>query len=302
MDYDGSVRGLILDVGHGTMRDGPGWRSVIYFKGCNFQCRWCGAPDTISHDKEILFYPERVKYPDRLAGACPHHALRRKDSTILLDRKICRDCETYDCARVCVDGSIELAGREVTVEEVVREILPYRRAHSSYGVTLSGGEPTQNWDFYIELLKAFRHHGLHTAVETNGSSARFVESLPYLDLVICDLKHMDPGEHERWTGQANRGVLRTISAVAESGKPLWVRLPVVPGVNDGANIDAAVRFLSPMKDCLCVELIGYHKMGVYKWKALGKKYALPEVKPPDKAALKETENKFKAAGFKVIST
>jgi pyruvate formate lyase activating enzyme len=298
--YDGEVSGIIRDIGHGTLRDGPGWRSIIYFKGCNFKCPWCGSPDTMSREPEPMFYPERVKYAERLVASCPLGAFSAGDSGVVLNRELCIGCETLACAGACIDGSVEAAGRAATVQQLVDEVLEYRRAHRNYGVTLSGGEPTLQWEFFIELLKAFKHHGLHTAVETNGSNARLPVSFEFLDLVICDLKHAGFEEHKRLTGQSNSVVERNIRAAAHSGKPLWVRLPVVPGINDGANIDAAMRMLSPLKDLLEIELLGYHCLGTYKWNALGKTYGLEHVAPPDARAIAELEKKFVDAGFRLV--
>lgn len=302
MNYDENANGIILEAGHGTMRDGPGWRSIIYFKGCNFRCKWCGSPDTISAAPGVLFFPERIKYPGRLIASCPYGALRLERGAGKIDRSVCASCRTRDCAAACIDCAIEASGREATVGQLVAEVLPYKRAHRDYGVTLSGGEPTLQWNFFIELLKAFRHHGLHTAVETNGSSPQLPESFPLLDLMICDLKLVDPAAHKKWTGRSNRIVLGNIRAAAESGVRLWIRIPVVPGVNDGENIDASIAFLLPIRDRLEIELLGYHKLGVYKWKAAGMKYTLGDVEPPAPDAISEIETKFVRAGFKLVAS
>ncbi|PIU25350.1 MAG: hypothetical protein COT11_03140, partial [Candidatus Infernicultor aquiphilus] len=146
--YKEDAKGIIINIKPGVTKEGPGWRSIIYFKGCNFHCPWCGSPESIPFGKTELIYD---------------------------------------------DGSKEIIGQEITVKEVIREILPYQRFlkdHHHYGVTLSGGEPTAQWNFYFELLKGLKYFNFPTAVETNGSSPQFIASLPYLDLVFCDIKHM----------------------------------------------------------------------------------------------------------------
>lgn len=317
-DYDANAGGMILGVGHGTMRDGPGWRTTIYFKGCNFRCAWCSSPDTFSGLREVMFFPDRVKYAGRLVGSCGRGAfymvadggvgtgggetgVNGVVKGLVFDRSFCARCGGFDCAERCVDGSVEVAGREATVGELVAETMGYARAHEDYGVTLSGGEATLQRDFYLELLKSFKSHGLHTAVETNGSSERFAECFPWLDLAICDLKFVDEWEHEKWTGMGNEVVLRNIkAAAAEPGVELRVRIPVVPGVNDGENIDESIEFLKPMRDGLCVELLGYHRLGVYKWAALGKRYILDDVVCPDEVSMAELERRFAEAGLRVV--
>lgn len=254
-------QGFISDIAHGATKDGPGWRSVVYFKGCNFSCRWCGAPESIPFGKSIL---------------------------------------TYE------DGSVETVGRAVTVEEVVEEIRPYKRFSRRdlpYGVTLTGGEATCQWPFYLELLIALKKAGFHTAVETNASSPRLVESLPYLDLVICDLKHMDPEQHRAWVGADNRRVLENIKAIYETQKPLWIRIPIVPGYNDTTeHLQAVARFLVPMREGLKVELLKYSRMGVHKWKALRQGYPLKDLAPPSDERILELEEILRAHRIEVFRT
>ena len=213
-DYDGCARGRILSIGHGTTKDGPGWRSIVYFMGCNFSCRWCSSPHTLPEKPVLLLYPRLEKYPERDKESCPRGAVKTEDGKTVTDRSVCEGCETFDCVRYCIDGSREKAGTETTVEDVISEILPYRRFHKDYGVTISGGEPACQWEFFVELLKGMKAHGFHTACETNGSSPQLPKALPWLDLVICDLKHLDDGRHKELTGLSNKTLLQNIKAIA----------------------------------------------------------------------------------------
>lgn len=302
MSYNADITGLITDIGHGTMRDGPGWRSIVYFKGCNFCCAWCGSPETMNAVPELMYFPDRLKYAARAAAACPRAALDMAGNQPRLDRTRCGDCATFDCARMCVDGAFERAGRSVSVGEVVDEILPFQRAHARYGVTLSGGEAPLQWAFYLELLKALKHHGFHTALETNGSIDRMPESFPLLDHIIIDLKHVDPAEHKRLTGCGNATTLANIGRASAARLPLWVRIPLVPGLNDGPNIDASIAFLLPYKENLSVEILGYHKLGIYKWHALNRGYTLETLEPPAETYIHEIESRFRGAGIEIHNT
>jgi len=302
MDYNAEEKGLILGIGHGTLRDGPGWRSIVYFKGCNLKCQWCGSPDTMSACREILIHNDRLKYPERAVASCERRALWVKDGALNVQRRVCVCCRSFSCAEKSIDGAVELAGTEMTVAQVVGEVMQFRRAHEDYGVTLSGGEATMQWAFYIELLKAFRANGLNTAVETNGVSPKFSESLPLLDHVMCDIKHMDGDTHKRLTGRSNRSILKNIRLTAAAKKSLWVRIPLVPGINDGDNIGKTIEFLLPMKESLSVEVLGYHRLGVYKWKALGLDYSLADVPAAPPELISEVEERFRNAGLTVIKT
>jgi len=255
------TKGCIFNIAHGAIRDGPGWRSVVYFKGCNFSCHWCGAPESMPFGRSMLVHE---------------------------------------------DGTRETVGRKATVGEIVREILPYRRfsrGDGPYGVTLTGGEPTCQWMFFIHLLIELKRHGFHTAVETNGSSPRLVEALPHLDLVICDIKHMDPERHRAFVGADNRQVLDNVRAVYNAGTPLWVRIPIVPDINDAPeDIAALTAFLAPMRDHVEVELLKYARLGVHKWAALGRTYLLKHVVPPNDEEMLQLAEILRRAGIRVIST
>lgn len=307
MTHDSNLTGMILGVTHGSTKDGPGWRSVVYFKGCNARCPWCSTPESLSFERELLLYPEREKYSERIVASCPAGAVSwrgdKQDADLThTDTAACTGCESFACVEMCLDGSREVAGRRVSVDDVIKEILPYRGFDRNYGVTLTGGEATCQWEFYVELLKAARAHGLHTAVETNGTNARLPESFPWLDLLICDLKLMDSGRHEEVVGAPVAPVLENIRAAADAGTPLWVRIPLVPGINDGANLDATAEFLAPMRDRLSVEILGYHNLGANRWAALGMDYPCADVPCPSDAEVEAARKVFRGAGVPVIVT
>jgi len=256
--YNENAKGVIINIKHGVSKEGPGWRSIIYFKGCNFSCPWCGSPESIPFGKTEL---------------------------------------TYD------DGSKEIIGQKITVKEVIREILPYQRFSKNnlpYGVTLSGGEATAQWNFYIELLKGLKYFGFPTAIETNGSAIKFPQSLPYLDLIFCDIKHMNSEIHRKLVGKDNKQVLHNIKKTYEAKKKLIIVIPVIPGYNDSEeNFQNIVNFLSPMKDGLRVELLKYGRQGIYKWKALGKSYPLQHLIPPSNRKMKTLAEIIKNQRIKV---
>jgi len=256
--YKENAKGIIINIKHGVSKEGPGWRSIVYFKGCNFCCPWCGSPETIPFGKTKL---------------------------------------TYE------DSSKEIVGKEITVKEVVQEILPYQRfskGNLPYGVTLSGGEPTAQWNFYFELLRGLKCFNFPTAVETNGSSPQFITSLPYLDLIFCDIKHMNSEIHKKLVGEDNKQVLYNVKKTYEAGRDLWIEIPVIPGYNDSEeNFQDIADFLSPMKNGLKVELLKYGRHGIYKWRALGKDYPLQHLMPPSNQKIIALAKIKKNKGIKV---
>jgi len=301
-ECDGGVRGKILSVGHGTTKDGPNWRSIVYFMGCNFKCPWCSSPHTVNIGPSLLLHPDLEKYPERIVNSCPRGAITAAGGKTKTDRSVCADCVSFDCVRFCIDGSREAAGLEVSVDNVISEIQEYRRFHKNYGVTLSGGEPTCQWNFFVALLKELKTRGINTAVETNGSSPMLPKALPWLDLVICDLKHMDDTIHEELTGLSNQVVLNNLRYIAETQHPLWVRIPVVPGLNDGDNLERSAEFLNSLKGGLRVEILGYHRLGSHYWRALDLPYACESIVPPTEKEIEEMRALFRRQGLDVIIT
>lgn len=302
-EYKKTLWGWITGIGHGTTKDGPGWRSIVYFKGCNFRCPWCSSPETNSFGAELALYPDMEKYPDRIAASCPRGAIAvSQDGRTATDRSVCKKCRDIACAGLCIDGSREKIGSEVSVEEVVTEVAGYRRFHSDYGVTLSGGEVSCQWLFALETLKGMKAHGLHTAIETNASFDRLLDAAEWTDLFICDLKHPDPGEHARLTGFSNETVLRNIMELASMNHPLWVRIPLVPGINDGAALVRTAELLAPFGRGIKIEVLGYHRLGVHKWEALGREYTLGRIEPPTEAQLERARDVFRSFALDVIKT
>ena len=210
LKYNPHQTGMIMNIEHGSVKDGPGWRSVVYFKGCNFKCLWCGAPESHEFGKNLLIYSKYPKFVKTGSKVCRYNAISKKDNGFAIDIKKCRKCSSYDCMKFVLDGSMELVGKETDVGKIIEEIIPYKDLINDYGVTISGGEPTYQFPFLIELLRALRCNGFHTAIETNASSPKLLELLKYLDLVICDLKQLDDKKHREQTGFSNKMVLENI--------------------------------------------------------------------------------------------
>ena len=184
-------------------------------------------------------------------------------------------------------GKVKCVGRDVTVDEIMPEILadiPYYR-RSGGGVTLSGGEVLCQADFVAELLKACKAAGLHTAIESAASTSysEIEKLLPYLDLYLMDIKIMDPIKHKEYTGADNTVILENARRVANSGVELIIRTPIIPGVNDTAEeVRAISRFAKSLGTVREHHLLPYHRLGQDKYAGLGRSYAFKGVEPPSK--------------------
>lgn len=253
------MNAMLFDIQRASTVDGPGLRTTVFFKGCNLHCVWCHNPESQSLAPEILYYPDRCTHCGLCARVCPH-ALAA-----------CEQCGA--CAKVCPNDARSLCGREYTVNEVLQKILADRLFYvtSEGGVTLSGGECMLQLDFLIRLLRACKEEGIHTAIDTAGNVPRssFEQILPFTDLFLYDVKLMDCKKHRAHTGVGNEQILANLAWLLHGRKRIWVRVPVIPGINDSMEEMMRIRdFLWQNGYPERVELLPYHRMGEGKMAAL----------------------------------
>ncbi|MBE6982510.1 MAG: glycyl-radical enzyme activating protein [Ruminococcaceae bacterium] len=248
------MTGDIFDIAHASLVDGPGIRTAVFFKGCNLKCAWCHNPESQSFSSQLLFYEDLCTH----CGSCR------------CEKEKCDLCGR--CALLCPRGAKKLVGRAVTVQEVMDEILTDTPFYGSEGgATFTGGECMLQPEFLTRLLKACKENTVHTAVDTAGNVPwkSFEAILPYTDLFLYDVKLMDDAEHKAYTGAGNRLILENLGKLLDSGANVWVRIPVIGGVNDtDENFTALKAFLKKHKAPQRVDLLPYHKMGEKKYSAL----------------------------------
>lgn len=288
---------LIFSTGWSEGYDGPGRRLVVYLKGCNFRCRWCGNPEGVSPDPEMLFYAGRTRHAE---SACPHGAVRGA----ALARDACRRCSDTACVAVAKDPAFELAGGPLTAGQLRDRAAAARALFGrSGGVTFSGGEPTLQAEELLDALDELRRAGLHTAVETNASTEAFPLIAGRADLIIADVKCQDPERHRQWTGGDNSRVASNLRAAAESASALLVRTTLVTGVNDSEEeMDRLAGLLAglarPGKE-LQAQVLRLHHLGEPKYAALGLEYPMKNTPPPAPETVRRLEQKLEAAGVRL---
>ena len=271
--------GLISAVQKYSTKDGPGIRSTVFFKGCPLGCLWCSNPELIRPVPDLLYSREKCKQCGTCIQVCPQGALSfGKDGFILIDRVKCDGCG--QCVDACPEGALELAGRFATVDEVVTDLLKDRVFYetSGGGVTFSGGEPLWQSGFLAQVAKRLKAEAIHTALDTAGDVTwcRFEEVLPYIDLVLYDIKLVDNDKHRMFTGRDNDLILANAQLLARQGVPMHIRLVLVPGVNDSPEeIRARMEFVKELGESVRqVDLLPYHRYGAGKYARLGLDYPL----------------------------
>ena len=231
---------IIFDIKRCSMQDGPGIRTVVFFKGCPLRCRWCHNPESQA------FEPETLHYPDKCIG-CGR------------------------CAEGCYTGARQLCGQDVTLAQVMEPILADKPYYGEEGgVTLSGGEPLCQPEFALELVRACHREDIRVAVETSMAVYR-PELLAEVDLIIADVKVWDDARHRDWVGVSNRPILEHIRRADTLGVPILLHTPVIPGVNDTPEEITAIRdFARSLRHMVGYELLPYHPFGEDKQQALGR--------------------------------
>jgi pyruvate formate lyase activating enzyme len=241
---------------------------------------------------------------------CPVHAHSIVDGRKVFDRGLCR---THGiCTENCFTNALVIAGEEMSVEQVMEEVLKDRAFYlnSGGGVTLSGGEPLVQFDFTRAILQSCREVGVTTAIETSGHAPwnRIRSLLPLLDLVMMDLKHMDREKHRRTTGASNELILGNARRLAEMQVPIIFRLPVIPGVNDTPKaVEAVARFVGELKEKraeikgtpealkeITLELLAFHPLAGDKYRSLGMENPAQGLKPLPDAEMENFRNIVKS--------
>jgi len=292
MPEDREIKANIFDIKRFSYNDGPGVRTVVFFKGCGMRCFWCQNPESIGSGTDILYYKDKCIACGNCIKHCPKKCfLFNEDQRIVYNREGCDKCGI--CCHTCYAEALQKIGEEIDTDkilDILKDDLKIMEL-SGGGVTLSGGEPLLQADASLEILRKTKELGLTTAIETALcvplSSVEAI--LPYLDYMMLDIKTLDPKAHTEYCGADNGTILSNLEMLKDkTGFELSVRIPVVPTINDtNEDIKGISELVKDFAALKTIELIPFHSIGRGKYRAMGIPYAAEHIEPPSKQKIDE---------------
>lgn len=283
-----SAQGIVFNIQRFTIHDGPGMRTEIFLKGCPLRCRWCSNPEGIKPYIQPGVYRKKC-ISHRNCGicesSCPEVGALQfyRQKLVSIDRAKCTGCMA--CEAVCPSEAVKQWGKAMTVDECMNAILRDRGYYerSGGGVTVSGGDPLMQSDFVAELFTACKAENIHTCCESTFHTdwSNIEKILPVTDLLISDIKHMDAAVHKEYTGVDNMLILENLKRLADEGREMILRIPVIPGINDDSvNIKRTADFIeSELGDSVrTLQLLSFMRLGVEKYQSLGIPYGMEDIR------------------------
>lgn len=285
---------LITNIQKYSIHDGEGTRTTVFFKGCPLSCKWCHNPETQSYKKGLLFYAERCTGCAACVEECQQEAVFVRNGKACTDAGRCTGCEV--CVDVCVNNAREICGKTYGIQELTVELLKdqmfYETSHG--GVTLSGGEVlARDLDFVENLMIRLKRRGIRINVDTCGAVPwrAFEKVIPYTDVFLYDIKFVDSEKHRIYTGKSNEEILENLERLSDAGAGIWIRIPVVGGVNDAEEEIKEIGEFLRDKGIRAeqVNLLPYHNTGSGKYGRVGREYEGEEFYTPEEGKMRKLQ-------------
>ena len=298
-----TYKATIINIERSGIEDGPGIRTVIFFKGCALRCKWCANPESQLFEKQIMFNSNVCTGCRKCLDICPEKCIENLEGYgFITTGRECDQCGI--CVENCYANARTIVGIDYTVDEVIEEVLKDEQYYkmSGGGVTFSGGEPFFQSEFINECALKLKKHEISVLVETCGHVPLKNIQLcaDNIDYIFFDIKQMDTQKHKALTGMGNELILGNLEWLNANYKGiLSVRYPYIPGCNDDKqDIESFLNYISGLKNVREVWFLPYHRLGVSKYQGLGRKYEMPDMnslKFNEIAFLKDYEKKYNIA-------
>jgi pyruvate formate lyase activating enzyme len=295
------MKANIFNIQKFSVHDGPGIRTTVFFKGCPLKCLWCHNPESQNPKKEILYDINKCVLCGKCVEVCPQNAVRIENNVVLTDKNKCNHCG--ECVIYCIPGARQVAGKEYTVDEVLKEVIKDKvfYEHSNGGVTVSGGEPLIQIDFVEELLKKLKENNIHTAVDTCGAVnfENLQRVAPYTDVFLYDLKIMDDEKHKEFVGSFNKLILENLKRLSQIHNNINLRMIIVEGVNaEEKHIEETLKFIKDL-GIKKINLLPYHDIAKHKYKKLNMFYEDHKMKKPTEEKMQAFKEMFESNNYNV---
>lgn len=298
---DRSQTGILFDIQKFSVNDGPGIRTVVFFKGCPLRCRWCSNPESQLPKAQVFWDAKKCAGCFHCAAICPANAVSLQEGRIHISHLLCNGCGR--CTWECPGKALEIGGKIKTVQEVVDIVLQDQVFYEEGGgITLSGGEFLSQPGFAMELLLAAKEEGLHTCCETTGFARPeiFKKVAPFIDYILFDMKHWNDEKHRAGTGVSNQLPLANMKQAIELQKEILPRIPVIPGFND--SLQDAAKFADTLRQLRLAkcQLLLFHQFGEHKYRLLGQPYGYTDVPSLHREDLEEYQKAFLDHGIEAF--
>ncbi|MDS0527981.1 glycyl-radical enzyme activating protein [Clostridium sp. SHJSY1] len=274
------IKACIFNIQKFSIHDGPGIRTVVFFKGCPLSCLWCSNPESQNPKIQVLCDESKCKYCLHCIDNCSKNAICLNNGHIEINSKKCISC--FTCRNSCHNKAISVDGEFFTLLDVIKEIMKDEMFYeeSNGGVTLSGGEVLMQHEFASNLLKFLKNQNIHTAIETTGYASKeiFSNFINNVDLLLFDIKHYDREKHFKSTNVYNDLIIENLKLAIIKEKEVIIRIPVIPNIN--SNLEDAKGFCELLKSVGAkkVNLLPFHQFGQRKYNLLNKSYVFKDVK------------------------
>jgi glycyl-radical enzyme activating protein len=288
-------KGMIFDILRGSIYDGPGVRTTVFFKGCALRCIWCHNPESWSTEPQLFYNQEKCVHCLACISYCPTGAQQASGGRHIVKFELCIACGK--CIKACNFNALQITGYQFDANSILEEIKRDKNFYdtSGGGVTLSGGEPLLQKTIVWDLLKKCRENDIHTCVETSGFIQRGIlkDILPLVDIFLFDYKCTDSRRHKELTGVPNDLILANLDYLYMQGAEIILRCPMVPGVNDSwEHLKGIAELEAKYPRLKGIEILSYHNMGVSKGNSIGATVKLQDIKTVDQAKKDEWAKTF----------